>query len=489
VAAGLTSANFTVTTNVIADNISVTVSADYGGTTRTATLTVSGLQQGGGITYYVSPSGSDSNPGSQAQPFRTIQRAANIVNPGDTVIVEDGVYTRTASPCAGVVCISRSGLATNWIIFKSRNKWGAKLDGQNSTTAEGFTFTNNAGYVRVEGFEIYGMGNMSASASGIDMYAGGHDSQIVGNRIHHIGNNCAPHSNGQVGIFIQVPNVMAEGNLIHDIGRYFPGEGGCSYSSGFRGYQSLDHGMYINGSSSGPAGRASDVVIRNNIFYNTKHGWGVQLYPGTIRNIGIYNNTFAFGNPNKNYTFIVMNASLTNVEVRNNIFYQPEGGKTIELGTSLSASNVVIANNVSSGNAMTDRTPISGMTLSSNRTSLDAMLANPAGFDFRLRAGSPAIDTGISLLQVVNDFDGRARPQGGAYDVGAYETSPTTSLLPLSPTEVAWRAITGLETQSRLAVSQYYGEDRIKAFAHYSRYEVGRGFELPMNRMRIIRLR
>src|SRR5215510_2133589 len=50
-----------------------------------------------GATYYVSPTGSDSNSGTQDQPFRTIQRAADVVNPGNTVIVEDGVYTYSGS--------------------------------------------------------------------------------------------------------------------------------------------------------------------------------------------------------------------------------------------------------------------------------------------------------------------------------------------------------------------------------------------------------
>ena len=106
--------------------------------------------QSGGTTFYVSPTGSDSNPGTEQQPFRTIQKAAGLVDPGDTVIVEDGTYTGTSSSCGGIVCISRGGTSTNWVVFRSRNKWGAKLNGQNSTTAEGFSFTSGAGFVRIE---------------------------------------------------------------------------------------------------------------------------------------------------------------------------------------------------------------------------------------------------------------------------------------------------------------------------------------------------
>ncbi len=43
-------------------------------------------------TYYVSTSGSDSNPGTQSQPWKTIQKAANTVAAGDTVTVDAGTY-------------------------------------------------------------------------------------------------------------------------------------------------------------------------------------------------------------------------------------------------------------------------------------------------------------------------------------------------------------------------------------------------------------
>ena len=43
-------------------------------------------------TYYVSPSGSDSNNGSAASPWATLQQAANTVQAGDTVDVQAGSY-------------------------------------------------------------------------------------------------------------------------------------------------------------------------------------------------------------------------------------------------------------------------------------------------------------------------------------------------------------------------------------------------------------
>jgi hypothetical protein len=49
------------------------------------------------VTYYVATNGSDSNPGTLAQPWLTIQHAANAAVAGDTVTVEPGTYA-TAGP-------------------------------------------------------------------------------------------------------------------------------------------------------------------------------------------------------------------------------------------------------------------------------------------------------------------------------------------------------------------------------------------------------
>jgi parallel beta-helix repeat protein len=49
------------------------------------------------------------------------------------------------------------------------------------------------------------------------------------------------------------------------------------------------------------------------------------------------------------------------------------------------------------------------------------LLVNPSGGNYALQAGSPAINTGLTLSEVPVDIIGTARPQGGAYDMGPYE--------------------------------------------------------------------
>lgn len=50
------------------------------------------------MQYFVSPKGLDTNPGTQAQPFLTIQAAANVAKAGDTVTIRAGLYRETVKP-------------------------------------------------------------------------------------------------------------------------------------------------------------------------------------------------------------------------------------------------------------------------------------------------------------------------------------------------------------------------------------------------------
>src|SRR5262245_66222229 len=49
-------------------------------------------------------------------------------------------------------------------------------------------------------------------------------------------------------------------------------------------------------------------------------------------------------------------------------------------------------------------------------------MVDPASYDFHLQASSLAIDSG-AVVPVSTDHEGRQRPQGGGYDIGAYEYS------------------------------------------------------------------
>src|ERR1017187_2582695 len=81
--------------------------------------------------FHVKPNGNDANAGTQAAPFRTIQHAANVAQPGDVISVHEGVYRERISPPRGgdsdtkrivyqvargeKVLITGSEVVTNWM--------------------------------------------------------------------------------------------------------------------------------------------------------------------------------------------------------------------------------------------------------------------------------------------------------------------------------------------------------------------------------------
>jgi hypothetical protein len=390
--------------------------------------------QHGGRAYHVSPTGSDSNPGSETRPFRTIQKAADSVKPGDTVLVDDGVYAYSGpNDCHGkvVVCVSRGGAPDNWVVFRSKNKWRAKVDGGDGKAGAGFEVRGGASYVRIQDFEMTGLANADGSAGGIELFDGGSYFQAIGNHIYNIGRVCTNTSNGQIGIYIKADNVLVEGNLIHDVGRLTPGQRGCQPSNNY--WQNHDHGVYHSA--------GDHVTIRNNIIYNIKQGWSIQVWPKSRAHMNILNNTIAFGNQNDGKLgAIVMRGpsrdgmNVSDSTIANNIFYGVNtaaiwmGSASGEKPTRL--ANVRISNNIISNGVLLfaeKNVDASGLTLADNLEKTDPKFVAPAAFDFRLRSDSPAIDAGLALPGVANDYDGRVRPRGGRVDIGAYEHLDSSS--------------------------------------------------------------
>lgn len=316
-------------------------------------------------TYFVAKDGKGD--------FNTIQAAADVVNPGDTVIVRDGIYN--------MVEANRGGDENNWVVFKSEHKWGAVLDGNNNAEDIGWSFGKKGNYIRVEDFEI-----RNFASGGFHSNHGAKHLFIKGNHVHHIGRVCTSDRFGNDGMYVGVGSsyVTFDGNVWHDVGRLENGENGCQNTNGY--YQNHDHGIYIN---------ASHIVVVNNIFYSFTRGWAIHIYgSGEKDDIKIINNTFAFPNPYRNGHITSYG---TNVLVENNIFYKP----TVKIFESKE-----------------------GVSEKNNILDLDGsmkLMKDPEKLDFRLVEGSISIDAGIPGNAPDHDYDGKPRPKGKPVDVGAFE--------------------------------------------------------------------
>lgn len=388
-----------------------------------ASLCLITLQASAQTTRYVSPSGSDGNPGTATSPYQTIGKAASVVNPGDTVIVMDGVYHEALN-------LTRGGNANAYVTFMSQTKWGAVLDGSNNTLAEAVQFT--ASYIRFQGFEVRNYGASTGGGDAFSNYPGGQFIDIAQNHIHDIGRICTDTKNGLVGVFTEAPNVIIEQNFINDIGRFSAGENGCAPTTEY--YKNHDHGIYVDSNS-------NNVTIKNNIFYRIEHGWGVQVYPSGVDSLAILNNTFVWPNTfNIGHIILAASAPVTNLRIENNISYSPTTD-FIYVYTSSGFSGTV-ANNMIFNGAVSSATP-SGLTFTGNLPNTDPLFVNPGNatidnatmVNANLTSGSPAIDAGLTIANVTNDYAGTVRPQGSAYDIGALE-SATSSAKPLPPTDL-----------------------------------------------------
>ena len=388
-------------------------------------LALSLLSAQGG-DYYVSTQGNDSNPGTSAQPFRTITRAYGLATAGSTIIVLPGVYTDYTSNWG--LHLGRSGTAASPIILKSQVRGGAIIDGQNAGDRNVGIYIDGH-YNIVDGFEIRG-----GPHGGITIW--GDFNQILNNRIHHNGNPASSSTLGQDGVYSSenTRNTIYVGNYIHDNGR--PGS-------------NLDHALYLCGDN--------EMIINNVLVRNASYGLHIAGY-ATVSNMRVYNNVMAHNGKSG----IIFWMPVSGVDIRNNIIVH--NGKFGIDSYDAHGGGVVIDRNLVFGNGLGDYSlALAGSDFS---YSMGTTISGPpnfvnstsASFDPHLSAGSPAIGAGGNLSSMfTTDLEGGARPASGAWDLGPYKygdtgttlATATVSVTASDPTAVIGTSDTGTFTFTR----------------------------------------
>jgi hypothetical protein len=240
-------------------------------------------------TFYVSPSGSDANPGTQVQPWRTFSYTASRLLAGEMAIFEDGTYIETK-----IAHFRNSGTVTNPIILQARNKHRAVIVYRGIPENDKI-FIDQAQYVTIQDFDIT---QESIGTTYNDVLvacrAGADFCTVRGNKLHNSMSPVKAYKNAYS---------LFEDNTIYDSAI---------------GVDSIN---------------SNKLVVRNNLIYNTRED-GI-LIKGGSRSTKIYNNTI------RARTWL--NNGITLGGVTSNIadwIYDPNGYE----GYNLSAfNNVVIA--------------------------------------------------------------------------------------------------------------------------------------------------
>jgi len=170
--------------------------------------------------YYVSPKGLDTNAGTLAQPWKTIQKAATTLAAGDTVFIRKGTYKE-------LVSIGVSGGNGNPATFRNYPSEKPVIDGAGKVPPDGSSaliLIQNRSNIVIQGLEIrnYKTTGENPVPVGILIEGACQNVELRGNNIHHISNT---HVNGNAfGIAVYgssavqaVTGLVIDSNDVHHL--------------------------------------------------------------------------------------------------------------------------------------------------------------------------------------------------------------------------------------------------------------------------------
>ncbi|MFW6695716.1 right-handed parallel beta-helix repeat-containing protein [Streptomyces sp. MAR4 CNX-425] len=422
-----------------------------------------GTAQAADQTYYVSENGSDSNAGTSPDaPLRTIQKAADRTEPGDTVSIMNGTYTE---PYKGgdVLNITRSGQAGAPITYRAHPGHDPVIHPVTGWNGIGI---NGAAHIVIKDLEIKGnSANLNLAdaerladpkdptyntnciwAQPDSSGAEPHHIDVVGNTVHHcpglgIGARDVDHmtidrnhvhstswytvyATSGISILEALDSGGAGGdtykiritnNVVHDNETMVKWEACNCYSDG--------NGIIVDTLKDKPGGGPAyqgRVLVANNLSFDNG-GSGIHSFKS--QHVDIVHNT-AYHNSRSSRMESYANifaAKSEDVRILNNVSYARSGENTNPAHENV---DVTYDYNVYFGGKEPE---VQG----ENDVIADPKLVDPGtgpDADFRLQEGSPAIGTGTSFPAVTTDITGAPRdpeaPDRGAYVYGAESGAP-----------------------------------------------------------------
>ena len=424
--------------------------------------------------YYVATTGSDSNAGTMAAPFATLQKGVNVAVAGDTVFIRGGTYKITTPTNTGAgISFSKSGTSdTNRIKYWAYPGEVPLFDFTNMTiSTTGYThgFVVTGSWLHFKGLEIANVPMNTFSNNGVAVSNGGNCIFELLNMHHNSGNgifigkgtgghlvlNCDAHDN------YDATSSQGQGQNADGFGVHYQTAGAITIIRGCRAWWNSDDGYDLinqefpvtvesswamgngyanygtfnpaqgngNGFKMGSSVTGVRHLVQNNVawrnkasgFYANHSSGGNTWYNNTSYNNGTQYNMLA-SPPNDPNTTITLTGAMAHI-MRNNIGFPNRNSNMTGVDTQFNSWDLNITP------AASDFLSISDPSVSGTGVAIEssgALGPRPAdgsmpSVDFlKLVASSRMIDKGTS---VGLPFVGTA-PDLGAYEFGA---TPTTT--------------------------------------------------------------
>lgn len=395
-------------------------------------------------TYHIATTGNNANNGlSLATAWATIQHGANTALAGDTVLIYPGNYQ-------GFAAMSHSGTATDPIVFLAEA--GVQITSPCSYNNLDGINVENVSWVVIEGFTVNDM-----PRTGIRTVLSEHVT-IRWNSCHSnykwgiltgfaehvtIEHNACSGSEDEHGIYVSnsadhpiIRYNHCFGNRSNGI--HMNGDvslGGDGVISNAQVYGNTIHGNGVGGGSGINCDGVTNSVFYNNLLYDN-HASGISLYriDGGAPSTGnrVFNNTII--NASDARWCVNITENCTGNQVINNILINqhPWRGSIVVAASALpgfvSDHNIATSRFSPDGDATIlalSNWQALGYDANSAVAAPQAQLFVTPGSDFHSLSGSSQqCNTGSAAVSSVvqDDLEGTARPQGGAYDIGCYES-------------------------------------------------------------------
>jgi parallel beta-helix repeat protein len=397
-------------------------------------------------SFYVAPTGKDSNAGTRAAPWLTLQHAVDTIQPGDMILVESGTYAGCRignSGRAGALCTLQADIGATVVVNASgpNNKHSSNIEVEN--------FSATVQYWTIQGIEVknslhYGI-DIRVTSHITVQYCSVHNSAATGiflafSDYPAILNNRS-YANGEHGIYDSnsgdFPTIRK--NIVylnHDAGIHMNGDilqGGDGIITGAIVERNIIHDNGTGGAAGINCDGVQNSIFRNNLLYNN-HASGIALFQqdggGPSSGNVVVNNTIVMASDGR-WALQITNGAI-DTTVYNNILYNNSGHGSINISPDsllgfVSDFNMVMQRfSADGGNTMQTLSQwqsATGQDLHSIVATPSQLFVNPSPTvnDYHLLANSPAIDAGTATDAPINDLDGRSRPYGNGFDVGCYE--------------------------------------------------------------------